>query len=213
MKNTPRTIIFCGLDGCGKTTQAKILQDYLKNSNIKSNYVWLRYPFRLIIPFVSFLRIFKLSAYPRTIEKTKKGIKNLEHHKFLGSLWEKLLYQDLKIDYNSKVTKPLNENIVIILDRSIIDTVVDLVIVTGNDEKLEQYIKKFSNLLPLDSKIFFLDIPPELSFERNKDEYIETLKIRKNLYQKIGKIMPLQTIDGTQQIKNIHKQILSFVEF
>ena len=212
MNKISKTIIFCGLDGCGKTTQAKTLLSYLKNSRITSNYVWLRYPFRLIIPFVIFLRIFKLSAYPRTIEKKKRGIKNLESHKSLSLIWEKLLYQDLKIDYYFKVKKPINSNKIIILDRSIIDTVVDLVLVTGNTDKLEYYVDKFSKLLPLDRQIIFLDVPTELSFERNKDEEIETLKIRRELYHKISNLINLQIIDGTKSIEHIHEQIIFSIQ-
>lgn len=208
----PNSIIFCGLDGCGKTTQAKNLLNYFIKCNVESNYVWLRYPFRLIIPFVIFLRFFKLSAYPRTIQKKNNGIKNLQDHKFLSFLWEKLLFYDLKIDYYFKVKKPIDSNKIIILDRSIIDTVVDLVLVTGNTKKLEYFLKKFSTLLPPSRQMILLDITPELSFERNKDEDLEQLIIRRDLYHKICQINNLKIIDGTQNVDDIHQQILTLIK-
>ena len=60
--------------------------------------------------------------------------------------------------------------------------------------------------------MILLDITPELSFERNKDEDLEQLTIRRDLYHKICQMNNLKIIDGTQNIDDIHQQILALIK-
>ncbi len=83
MIQSPHVIIFCGLDGSGKTTQAKKLLNYLTNENISSEYVWLRYPNFFSLPFAGFLRLLGISGYPIPEEKKSKGLKDLSSHNTL----------------------------------------------------------------------------------------------------------------------------------
>ena len=208
MLKKSQTIILAGLDGSGKTTQSKKLIEYFNSNRISCQYVWLRYPFRLIIPFVIFLRLFRLSAYPLTIKKKNNGIKNLGNHRILSKIWKNILYLDLKIDYNKKIKKPLKRNNTIVLDRSIIDTVVDLEAVTGSHGNLEAYLSKFLTLLPSNYTILFIDITPLMSFERNGDEDQKSLSLRRDLYLQLCKILDIKIIDGTKSIEDIHKSII-----
>ena len=212
MSKKPQTIILAGLDGSGKTTQSKKLIQYLKSNKLNCHYVWLRYPFRLIIPFVIFLRLFNLSAYPLTIEKKKRGIQNLKNHKTLSKIWENILYLDLKIDYNKKVNNHLKKTNFVVLDRSIIDTIVDLEMITGSHGNLKNYLSKFLTLLPIQYSIFFLDIPPTLSFERNGDEDQESLSLRRELYLEVCNTLQIKKIDGTKSIEDIHMRIISEID-
>jgi thymidylate kinase len=212
MTKKSHTIILAGLDGSGKTTQSKKLIEYLESNKLNCHYVWLRYPFRLIIPFVIFLRLFNLSAYPLTIEKKKRGIKNLENHRTLSKIWKNILYLDLKIDYNKKVKNYLKKNVFVVLDRSIIDTIVDLEMITGSHGNLKNYLSEFLTLLPKNHSIFFLDIPSTLSFERNGDEDHESLSLRRELYLKVCDILQIKKIDGTKSIDDIHMRIISEID-
>ena len=92
LKKKPNVIIFVGLDGSGKTTQAIKLCEYLKSKNIKYKYSWLRYPNRLSLPFAGFLRIFKISGYPLTEKRITQGFSNLVTHDFLKQIWKKLVF-------------------------------------------------------------------------------------------------------------------------
>ena len=79
-------IIFCGLDGSGKTTQAKKLLSYLESKKISSEYVWLRYPNFFSLPIAGFLRLFGVSGYPIPEEKKSQGLDDLSTHKNLKKL-------------------------------------------------------------------------------------------------------------------------------
>ena len=159
-----------------------------------------------------FLRLLHLSAYPLTIKKKNRGIKNLENHIILSKIWKNILYLDLKIDYYKKIKKYLKKNNIIVLDRSIIDTVVDLEMVTGYHGNLKNYLSKFLTLLLSNHMILFLDIPPLMSFERNGDEDQKSLSLRRDLYLEICKILEIKTIDSTKSIEDIHKSIISIVD-
>ena len=50
-------IYISGIDGCGKTTQARLLVDNLRNSGVDAEYIWLRWDpsFRKVFVFLKSL--------------------------------------------------------------------------------------------------------------------------------------------------------------
>jgi len=203
-----QAIIFCGLDGSGKTTQANKLIEYFKNNKIKFHYSWLRYPNRLSLPFAAFLRIMKLSGYPIPETRRKSGISDLRSHETMKKWWKKIILSDLKMVSKSKVFEPFKKGQIVILDRFVIDTVVELAINTGEESSIEKTLKDFSILIPENSKIFFLDVDPEISYQRNKEESIPVLKSKRNLYLKLCEILHISVIDAKNSIETIHEMIL-----
>lgn len=202
-----QTIIFCGLDGSGKSTQALKLLDYLKDKKIKSKYVWLRYPNRLSIPFAIFLRFFGFSAYPISETRKKAGIKNLFAHSTLQKIWEKILLMDFKFVSSYKVFQPIKNENLIILDRFVIDAIVELIISFGENSISKSISIDFLNLIPKNSKIFFLDIDPLISYQRNHEEDVEVLKLKRSLYLELFKSIDVNVIDGNKSIDVIHNII------
>jgi len=208
MNKKTQVIIFCGLDGSGKTTQANKLVEYFRNNKIKFHYSWMRYPNKFSLPFAAFLRIMNLSGYPIPETKKKSGIKNLSSHETLKKWWKKVVLYDLKLVSKSKVFKPLKEGHILILDRFVIDTVVELAINTGEESLIEKILQDFSILIPENSKIFFLDVEPDISYQRNKEESIEVLRRKRNLYLKLCEILNISVIDAKNSIQTIHEMIL-----
>ena len=202
-----QAIIFCGLDGSGKTTQANKILDYLTNKKIKSKYVWFRYPNRLSIPFAIFLRFLGISAYPIPETRKKAGIKNLFGHSTLQKIWKKILLMDFKFVSSYKVFQPIKSENLIILDRFVIDTIVELTISFGENSISKSISIDFLNLIPKNSKIFFLDIDPLISYQRNHEEAVEVLKLKKSLYLELFKSIDVNVIDGNKPIDVIHNTI------
>ena len=202
-------IIFCGLDGSGKSTQAKKLQEYLQKNNIVCHYEWFRYPNKFSLPFAGFIKLLGKSVYPISEKKKKKGIKNLENHNTLSNIWKNFLLLDFKFLNYFKIIKNLKENKNLILDRFIIDTIVDLVIISGGSLSSECLIKEFSHLIPPKTKIIFLDIDPMISFQRNHEEDVETLTKKRILYHHLIKLIGGIIINAEKPIEEVHKKILS----
>ena len=206
-------IIFCGLDGSGKTTQAKKLLIYLESKKISSKYVWLRYPNFFSLPIAGFLRLFGVSGYPIPEEKKSQGLDDLSTHKNLKKLWIWSLYNDFKFVCWKKLLRPIKNKKILILDRFVIDTVVELAINTDQEDNFDSISKKFFKFIPNNSVIFFLDIDPKISYERNHEEDLITLQKKRKIYQKICKSLNISIIDGTKSIEIIHNGILTHCKF
>ena len=202
-------IVFCGLDGSGKSTQAHKLTAYLDEQKIKHSYVWLRYPNRFSLPFAALLRIMNISGYPIPESKKKSGISDLSKHKTLGQLWKTILAFDFKLSNNRKVLKPIKKNELVIVDRYVTDTIVELAVSTGANS-VSSIAEEFLKMIPQKSQIIFLDIDPAISYERNHEEGIETLTMKRKLYLELCAMLGnVLIIDGSKSIEDIHKIILA----
>ena len=201
-------IIFCGLDGSGKSTQSKKLQEFFEKNNISCSHVWLRSPNRLSLPFLAVLHLLGISSSKRTVSGTKIGVTNLHAHKNLQNMWKKILFLDLKFVSWYKVNLLIKKGKISILDRFVVDALVDLAIDTCDKSVIEELASKFLNLIPKNSKIIFLDVDPKISYERNHEEELDILQQRRILYLEISKLHEMITIDAKKSIEEIHQQIL-----
>ena len=202
------SIILCGLDGSGKTTQSKKLMEYFRNHKIDCEYIWLRYPNLLSLPFAGLLRLFNVSAFPLTQVRKNAGINNLKNHLILKKIWRRILLLDFKFVTFFKIIIPIEKGKILILDRFVIDALVDLAIITGKDE-FQKTSENFLKLIPANSKIFLLDLNPTISFERNKEEELETLITKRKLYIEIAKSNNFNIINAEQSIDTIHQEIIN----
>ena len=208
MKTDFSCIIFSGLDGSGKSTQAKLMESFFLKHKISCSYLWMRSPNLFTIPLIVIFKLLKISYSKKTKSGKMIGVTNLEKHKTFQKIWKKILFFDLKFVSRYKITSLIDAYKVPILDRFIIDTLVDLVIDTNDESIIDELGKQFFSLLPQHSKLFFLDITPQLSYERNLEESITVLELRKKLYFEIAKHIDLILIDGNKSIKEIHDEII-----
>lgn len=203
-----QAIIFCGLDGSGKTTQAKKLSEFLKSKKIRYSYAWLRYPNRISLPFAGLLRLFKLTGYPLTEKRKNLGFKNLSQHPTLSKIWIQLLFYDFKLMCKIRVFDQIKGGKLLILDRYVIDTIIELAINNEETITIENLVEKFSDFIPKNSMIIFLDLKPKISYERNHEESLDILNKKRELYHKVCKYFEIQIIDADQEISKIHNEIL-----
>ena len=61
MKTDFSCIIFSGLDGSGKSTQAKLMESFFLKHKISCSYLWMRSPNLFTIPLIVIFKLLKIS--------------------------------------------------------------------------------------------------------------------------------------------------------
>lgn len=193
-------ITFEGPDGSGKTTQSKLLFDYLKSAG--KDVVWTREPGGT-----------ELGKKLRNIlldDKTIKADKNAEL----------LLFCADRAQHVAEIIKPaLALGKIVICDRYIDSTTAYQAGGRGFPEKMIKDLNAYStdNLIP--DLTFLIDVPSELGLQRAtktasdkfEDEALEFHKRVRAMYLKLAKKnRRIKLFDGTKTIEQIFSEIKRF---
>ena len=179
-------IVFEGVDGAGKSTQARLLYFALKKKGLSADL----YHFPSNGPIGTFVRNL------------------LENNKF-DSLNEKSKSLLTTADFYDQYINKSNESDIIIFDRYIHSNFV------SNNTLDKEWIRTLHKFAPEPDFVFFLDCEIEI-INRRKDcdfgvkniDRQKDFNLRyKNLFEKIPKIK----IDASKNRENIHKEILEIV--
>ena len=200
-KLTGKFIVLDGPDGCGKTTQAKLLADWLGEQGV--DVVTFRDPGATAIG-----------------EKVRKILLNPEHIKMnVGT--EVMLYMAARAQlWQEKIAPALTENKCIILDRWLSSTCayqgyaggfgMDKVINIAED-CLERPWPDLTIILDIDLETASQRLKRDLDrMERKGDGYHQ--KVREGFLKLAEQQKNFAVIDGTGDIETIHKQIIDIVE-
>jgi dTMP kinase len=134
-----RFIVFDGIDGCGKTTIAKMIKEYLRKKNYK---------------------VF-LTHEPNENTKTGKKIKEIITKKQMPRNFWKVLFTQARIEHIENIIKPkLEKNFVVICDRYYYSTLAYQM----NEKEWEGYLRKYNFLKP--DLAFILDVNTNIALHR-----------------------------------------------
>jgi len=198
-------ISFEGIDGIGKSTQAKLLVKKLEEKDRKV--LFLREPGGT-----------EISEQIRNILLNKKNLK-------MTQITELLLFSASRAQLVSEVIKPaLLNNIVVISDRYVDSTTV----YQGHGRGLQQGgikgINSIATMGVMPKKTFFIDITIQEMYTRRKESHQEIDRMEmsnddffnrvRQGYLDLAKEEPgrFVTIDGKESIETIHQQIWSVVD-
>lgn len=219
-----RLIYITGIDGCGKTTQSKMLSAYLNENGFKAQYQWLRWS-PSIGKIISILK--KSSSGKINNEKKwsnndidlqcrendsynkwtdlKAGLFSISVFKYL---WIKYATWDYYYSYKKVSSNWCSDFLV--LDRYYFDFIVDQSLnfrepVIDFEKRVETgYLKKFRQ----PDLFILIDISPEIGWDRKKDgtSMAHLIKIEK-AYKSITARKDVHVINGTQTANEIHHEI------
>ncbi len=208
-------ICFIGIDGSGKTTQAKALCESLAEAGIKPRYVWTRFEPKLINPLVAMAKglFFRGKDVFRDYADYVNTKRNLSKNTILLTTYQYLLLLDYSLQIFQKVKVPLMRGEVIVCDRYIHDTVADLAVDYGySDEETQKLLRSYLRLFPNPDLVFLLDLPEELAYQRKGDvPSIDYLAQRRKIYLNMGKEYNAVALDATKGLIELEDIVKSSV--
>jgi len=145
-------ISFCGIDGCGKTTQAEMLVTHLVNLGFD----------------VVHLRGFNPPKYSGELKKIAKKIKHDFHDMFSSDMRTASFILDLINVTANTIIPAIEENRIVVSEKYFIDTQIYAPLLGTRVEQVEMLSK---SLLTPDLYLY-LDIPAEKSISRIKKRAI-----------------------------------------
>nr|MBC7244138.1 nucleotidyltransferase family protein [Chloroflexota bacterium] len=219
-------VTFSGIDGCGKTTQARALQSAFDTCHIRVYYVWNRGG------SASWLRFFTRWAKRRSqamlegefpVPESKVRIRQRQFQSpWLRWGWAWLTTVELLLRYIRHVTLPLVFGWVVICDRYFYDTLADWAAYFDDPAIAKRWTARVLCLLsPRPRLAYWLDVSPEIARTRSKDEKpLDFLLAQRASYQRLAQLYKLHKQESThrtwQEISNsIDREVLEtyFAEY
>jgi dTMP kinase len=211
-------IVFTGIDGSGKTTQAKLLVENLMKEGCKVLYVWSRWEPFVFRPLISVWkkRTLKKTGKPDYDEKVMKSRKRkLLDNPIFRFLWLLSFLIEYGVQIFLKIRVWRFKDRIIVSDRIFYDSVIDQAVNLGERKKwliknLDAFWMKV--IFPSPEVVIYVDCPEEIAFRRKNDAPdIEYLKDRRKLYIQLADRYGWIKIDGTLPVNEIAFRIKDIV--
>jgi thymidylate kinase len=195
-----KIISLSGLDGSGKSTQVKMLQDYLESRGMRVFY-FHAIQFGIANQINIFLKrvLFRRPSEDGAKPFHKKGVTQASGFQ----IWLRKIFLEIDIfRFKNLIMKLEKEGFdFIISDRYFYDNAVNI-------EYLSE--KSFPNFkVRKPDAAFYLQTDPETIMQREKipDQGIEYLKKKKEIFDKYARVWDLKIVDGNQFKDNVFESV------
>jgi thymidylate kinase len=221
MRQDGLLICFTGIDGSGKTTQAKLLLDWLKSNNIKSIYVWSRGEVLIIRRLFLFFGRSLLGTTDREIASDEKAHREYQSRKsklmensLVRILWSVMTYVEHLIQINLEIRPKLRDGCAVVCDRYLWDSSIDMATLNNKDPEWLSggYNRLVWKFVPKPTITFFIDIPTEEAMKRKNDiPSVGYVRQRAELYRYLAGRNSFSVIDGRGDAAAIQSEIIRTV--
>ena len=221
----PRFICITGMDGGGKTTQARWLAKALRGEGIRAKYVWCRGRPLVTLPLLMIGRralgapsLLRTSSVARSetedmaqAESAYQDTKRrLLHRGIVGWLWSRLSLCERLVEAWLRIGQALLMRRTVVADRYVYDSLVDLAAARDHADCSSLYNPKglLAKLLPQPRPVFFIDVDEDTAMARKDDiPSREYLTRRRALYLGLSRELGWDVLDGRRSPRHIAEAI------
>lgn len=209
----PGILVLSGLDGTGKSTQARILSERLSEMGIDVATVWNRWKPLLSAPVIrvarrrlSSVKDAPTSDYSSFTRAKKEKMRN----PFKRALWQIMVWGEYAIEVGIRLLRAGFPGKGIICDRYVYDTMVDMAInFSITPSRLPSICgHPLLGLFPRPAQVILIDIDPTEGSRRKDDGTPrQYLADRRAVYLEMARITGADIIDGEKSIEEIAERI------
>lgn len=192
-------VCFVGIDGSGKSTLARALATIMEQRGMKCSYVWGGFndSFTIFRPVVAAA---KVSIFRKDRFKGKSKTKGMVvKSSALSTIYQYLMLTDYIFQSSVRVRLPLALGRNVICDRYIYDLIVAVgVLLDYSVDRTMALLDRCLALLPKPDRVFLVDLPEELAFQRKDDVVsLDFLAVRRDIYLQIARQHRMTILDGS----------------
>lgn len=213
-----KVICFSGIDGSGKSTHARLVFKELKAKGINCRYRWLRYPrFFSFIPeaLYSLISSTRKTGFSSSSQKTHKT--PFHSSRVIINLWPLFQLVDVFLTTVKNVYLPSLVHYTLILDRCVIDTLVDIAVSLKNEKLVFGVVgRSFLKLIPNDSLVLIFDVRERIAHVRvlrkNQTEDVGALTRKRILYKSLSKTYRWNVINTDEPFREVHNKVMKLLQ-
>jgi thymidylate kinase len=202
-------VTFSGVDGCGKTTHARALQNAFATCHLRADYLWSRAGSSgWLSAIIRLFRPKEEGAVNRTEELAEVPRRRSFESPKRRWGWSWLTTVESLWLYFRRVTWPLLRGHVVICDRYVYDTWADW---SANyrqraEESIAARVLQF--LSPKPTLAFSLDVPADVAQDRSAGGSHEMFSSRVAAYRRIARSQSLHVVDGNESLETSNSTIV-----
>jgi thymidylate kinase len=200
-------IAFSGVDGSGKSTQVKLLQERFRGLHKNTKRVWCRWRPITSLPLLTILRRL---GYAEVHPTSSIGFveTRIPRNGGLAFLWSTLTQIDNFVKTGAMVVIPLMLGRTVICDRYVLDLMVEGMADLKDPPESKRLGFKLLRLLPRPQQAFLVRVDPRVAFERKPDmPTLSHFRARAELYNELADSLGVVVVDGALSPEAIHDEI------
>lgn len=222
-------ICFTGIDGSGKTLQARRLVERLNAAGYPAQYAWTGGRAYLTRPLIWLAkRLLKAPKLGRASSAPQSvGTSNARYRSYLGATSKLLKYRWLRaiwrqvslVEHTGEIFATVLPHLlrgrIVVCDRYIYDSLLGIAVLAGADARSIPRMMRLPRIyaVPQPDAWFLIDLPAEVAFSRRTDVVdVEFLERRVPLYRAMADTLGMQRIDGTATPDAIAEAVWQQVE-
>jgi thymidylate kinase len=219
-------IAFSGLDGAGKSTQARALSASLAALGYESEVIWapigqnasLRRFASAVKHAVSRLPVGPLAGVrgeaveAHLLSRSEPGTPAFGPSRQLAAgVWSTVTTLASALVLRRAAHGTLTRGRIVIYDRYVLDTVVDLRFRYAPEARLRFQEALIRALTPTPRRAYLVDVSPEVAHHRKPDWSLDQTRVRAGLYRREHAALGVRPVDGGRPVDDLGREILQDV--